>query len=463
MGVENNDSCSQRESAERKGYVRAHRSFNRIWKERDSAEPDILSRILDKDNLNRAYKRVKANKGAPGIDGMTIEASLLWLRENHKELVEKIRKGKYTPSPVRRVEIPKPDGGTRKLGIPTVIDRIIQQAMAQQLMPIFEPLFAEDSFGYRPGRSAKDAILRIKEYAEQGYTRAVVLDLSKYFDTLNHTLLLNLLRQQVKDERVIQMVKRYLKSGVMENGVVTETEEGSPQGGNLSPLLANIYLNEFDWEFKRRGVPCIRYADDIVLLAKSERAAERLLETSTKYLEGKLQLKVNREKSRTVSVFAIRNFKYLGFCFGKNGKGIYVRVHEKSWKKAKDKLRKLTSRSKCGSIVKSMEQIKVFMRGWLNYFSIADMKNNIGDLNGWLYRRIRMCIWKQWKLPRTRMRKLIGLGVDSHYAATIAYDRKGYWFNAGNKAVNWALNKERLINWGFYDLSTAYQSVHVNY
>ena len=459
MGVENNDSCSQRESAERKGYVRAHRSFNRIWKERDSAEPDILSRILDKDNLNRAHKRVKANKGAPGIDGMTIEASLLWLRENHKELVEKIRKGKYTPSPVRRVEIPKPDGGTRKLGIPTVIDRIIQQAMAQQLMPIFEPLFAEDSFGYRPGRSAKDAILRIKEYAEQGYTRAVVLDLSKYFDTLNHTLLLNLLRQQVKDERVIQMVKRYLKSGVMENGVVTETEEGSPQGGNLSPLLANIYLNEFDWEFKRRGVPCIRYADDIVLLAKSERAAERLLETSTKYLEGKLQLKVNREKSRTVSVFAIRNFKYLGFCFGKNGKGIYVRVHEKSWKKAKDKLRKLTSRSKCGSIVKSMEQIKVFMRGWLNYFSIADMKNNIGDLNGWLYRRIRMCIWKQWKLPRTRMRKLIGLGVDSHYAATIAYDRKGYWFNAGNKAVNWALNKERLINWGFYDLSTAYQSM----
>ena len=463
MGVENNDSCSQRDSAERKGYVRAHRSFNRIWKERDSAEPDILSRILDKDNLNRAHKRVKANKGAPGIDGMTIEASLLWLRENHKELVEKIRKGKYTPSPVRRVEIPKPDGGTRKLGIPTVIDRIIQQAMAQQLMPIFEPLFAEDSFGYRPGRSAKDAILRIKEYAEQGYTRAVVLDLSKYFDTLNHTLLLNLLRQQVKDERVIQMVKRYLKSGVMENGVVTETEEGSPQGGNLSPLLANIYLNEFDWEFKRRGVPCVRYADDIVLLAKSERAAERLLETSTKYLEGKLQLKVNREKSRTVSVFAIRNFKYLGFCFGKNGKGIYVRVHEKSWKKAKDKLRKLTSRSKCGSIVKSMEQIKVFMRGWLNYFSIADMKNNIGDLNGWLYRRIRMCIWKQWKLPRTRMRKLIGLGVDSHYAATIAYDRKGYWFNAGNKAVNWALNKERLINWGFYDLSTAYQSMHVNY
>ncbi len=230
MGAENQESYSQRDSAERKGYVRAHRSFNRIWKERDSAEPDILSKILDKDNLNRAYKRVKANKGAPGIDGMTIEEALPWLKGHNHELVERIRRGKYSPSPVRRVEIPKPDGGIRKLGIPTVVDRIIQQAMAQQLMPIYEPLFSDNSFGYRPGRGAKDAIQRIKEYAEQGYTKAVVLDLSKYFDTLNHTILLNLLRKQVKDERVIQIVKRYLKSGVMENGVVTETREGSPQG-----------------------------------------------------------------------------------------------------------------------------------------------------------------------------------------------------------------------------------------
>ena len=463
MGTENKESCSQRDSAERKGYVRAHRSFNRIWKERDSAELDILGKILNKDNLNRAYKRVKANKGAPGVDGMTVEEAFEWLKEHNHELTERIRKGHYTPSPVRRVEIPKPDGGIRKLGIPTVIDRIIQQAMTQQLIPIYEPKFSDGSFGYRPGRSAKDAVQRIKEYAEQGYTRAVVLDLSKYFDTLNHELLVNILRRDIKDERVIQMIKRYLRSGVMENGVVVETEEGSPQGGNLSPLLANIYLNEFDQEFNKRGVPCIRYADDIVLLAKSERASERLLESSTKFLEGTLKLKVNREKSRTVSVFAIRNFKYLGFCFGRNGKGIYVRVHGKSWKKAKDKLRMLTSRSRCGSVVKTIERIKEYMRGWMNYYSMADMKSNIESLNGWLYRRIRMCIWKQWKLPRTRMRKLIGLGVASHYAATIAYDRKGYWFNAGNKAVNWALSKERLINWGFYDLTTAYQSMHINY
>ena len=463
MDAENKESCLQRDSAERKGYVRAHRSFNRIWKERDSAEPDILGKILSKDNLNRAYKRVKANKGAPGVDGMTVEETFLWLKEHSHELTERIRKGHYTPSPVRRVEIPKPDGGVRKLGIPTVTDRIIQQAISQQLIPIYEPKFSEGSFGYRPGRSAKDAVQKIKEYAEQGYTRAVVLDLSKYFDTLNHELLVNILRRDVKDERVIQMIKRYLKSGVMENGVVVKTEEGSPQGGNLSPLLANVYLNEFDQEFNKRGVPCIRYADDIVLLAKSERASERLLESSTKYLEGTLKLRVNREKSRTVSVFAIRNFKYLGFCFGKNGKGIYVRVHGKSWKKAKEKLRMLTSRSRCGSIVKSMERIKEYMRGWLNYYSMADMKSNIESLNGWLYRRIRMCIWKQWKLPKTRKRKLIGLGMPEWVACEGAYSRKAYWRMANAGVVKRALTKERLINWGFYDLATAYQSMHVNY
>ena len=350
MSAENTESCLQRDSAERKGYVRAHRSFNRIWKERDSAEPDILGKILEKDNLNRAYKRVKANKGAPGIDGMTVEGALSWLKEHNHELIQRIKSGHYTPSPVRRKEIPKPDGGVRKLGIPTVIDRIIQQAMAQQIMPIYEPMFSDGSYGYRPGRSAKDAIVKIKEYAEQGYTKAVVLDLSKYFDTLNHELLINILRRNVKDERVIQMVKRYLKSGVMENGVVIETTEGSPQGGNLSPLLANIYLNEFDQEFSRRGVPCI-----------------------------------------------------------------------------------------------------------------ADMKNNIESLNGWLYRRIRMCIWKQWKLPKTRKRKLLSLGLPEWAACEGAYSRKAYWRMANSGVVKRALTKERLIHWGFYDLATAYQSLHVNY
>ena len=458
-----NNGCSQRDSAEHEGYAKASRSFHRIWKERDSAQPELLEAILYKDNLNRAYKRVKANKGKPGIDGMTVEEALPYLREHQRELTDRILRGKYTPSPVRRVEIPKPDGGVRKLGIPTVIDRTIQQAIAQQLMPIYEPLFNETSYGYRPNKSAKDAILKVKEYAEQGYTYAVTLDLSKYFDTLNHELLISLLRRNVKDERVIQLIKRYLKSGVMENGIVMDTEEGSPQGGNLSPLLANIYLNEFDQEFIKRGVPCIRYADDIVLLAKSKRASMRLLESGTKYLEGKLKLTVNRKKSRTVSVFATRNFKFLGYVLGRNGSGIYVRVHPKSWKKFKTKLKTLSSRKKCQSIKPSLEEIKVYARGWLNYYGIASMKNNIEDINGWLYHRIRMCIWKQWKKPKTKIRNLLKMGVPMELAWQAGNSRRGYWFTTQTVAINMAMTKERLINSGFYDLATAYQSVHVNY
>ena len=385
-----NLSCPQRDSAEHEGYAGAQSVGSQEGKEQDGAY--LLERILSRDNLNRAYKRVRANKGAPGIDGMTVEDALPWLREHREELLETIRQGKYKPQPVRRKEIPKPDGGVRKLGIPTVVDRIIQQAIAQQLTPIYEPLFSDLSFGYRPGRSAQMAIQKVKEYAEQGYTQAVLVDLSKYFDTLNHELLMNLLRKNIHDKRVIELIKRYLKAGVMENGLLVKTEEGSPQGGPLSPLLANIYLNEYDQEMARRGVPVIRYADDIVVLAKSKRAAERLLETTQRYLEGKLKLKMNEEKSKVVSVFAIRNFKYLGFAMGKNGRGIYVRVHPKSMKKFKDRLREYSSRRHCQSIRPSLERIKVYVQGWMNYYGIASMKNPIDDLNGWLYRRIRMCI-----------------------------------------------------------------------
>ena len=402
--IENNG-CSQRDSAEHEGYAKASRSFNRIWKERDSAQPKLLEAILYKDNFNRAYKRVKANKGAPGIDGMTIEEALSYLKEHQRELTDRIYRGKYTPSPVRRVEIPKPDGGVRKLGIPTVIDRTLQQAITQQLVPIYEPLFADGSYGYRPNRSAKDAVLKVKEYAEQGYTFAVVLDLSKYFNTLNHEILINLLRKNVEDERVVQLIKRYLKSGVMEDGVVIDTEEGSPQGGNLSPLLANVYL----------------------------------------------------------SVFAIRNFKFLGFALGRNGSGILVRVHPKSWKKFKSRLKELSSRKCCQSIKLSLGKIKVYARGWLNYYGIASMKNKIDDINGWLYHRIRMCIWKQWKLPKTKKRNLIKMGVHEYYANMAANCRRGHWYCANLTTVKKAMTKERLINSGFYDLATAYQSVHVNY
>ena len=304
-----NGGCLQRDSVEHKEYAEAYSTETRKTEEKDGA--DLLAKVLDRDNLNRAYKRVKANKGASGVDGMTVDEALPWLKENGGELLEKIRNGKYKPSPVRRVEIPKDNGGVRKLGIPTVIDRIIQQAIAQVLTPIYEPKFSDGSYGYRPHRSAKDAILKVKEYADLGYKFAVCLDLSKYFDTLNHDMLMNMLREDIKDKMLIDLIKKYLKSGVMENGIVMKTEEGSPQGGNLSPLLANIYLDRFDKEFEGRGVKVVRYADDIILLAKSIRAAERLLRTSTQYLEKKLRLKVNAEKSRAVSVYSIRNFAFL--------------------------------------------------------------------------------------------------------------------------------------------------------
>lgn len=451
--------CLQRDNAEREEYAGARSTGNRETAEADGA--GLLERILDRENLNRAYKRVRANKGAPGIDGMTVEDALGWLRVHREELLESILSGKYKPQPVRRKEIPKPDGGVRKLGIPTVVDRIIQQAIAQQLTPIFEPLFSENSFGYRPGKSAQMAIMRVKEYAEQGYRHAVQIDLSKYFDTLNHELLMNMVREQVHDKRVTELIKRYLKSGVMENGLLVKTEEGSPQGGPLSPLLANIYLNKFDQEMGRRGVPVIRYADDIVVLAKSERAAKRLLETSRKYLEEKLKLKMNKEKSRVVSVVAIRNFKFLGFALGRGKNGYYIRAHADSLRKAKAKLRELTSRSQGRNTRVVMQNVKVYISGWLNYFGIAKMKNTMIDWNGWLRRRLRMYIWKQWKNPKTRVENLKKLGMPDGEAYRKGNTRKGYWAVAGSKILSLTITNERLEQAGYFNILNRYESLHL--
>lgn len=355
--AENVRSCPQRDSTECEGYAGAQSAVQPGNEETAGRSQKLLEAILYRDNLNRAYKRVKANKGAPGVDGMTVEEALPWLKEHGKEMTEAIRSEKYKPTAVRRKEIPKPDGGVRKLGIPTVKDRIVQQAIAQQLMPQYEPKFSEGSYGYR------DAIFKIRGYADEGYEWAVQLDLSKYFDTLNHEKLLNLLRETIKDERVIQLIKKFLKSGVMENGVKIATTEGSPQGGPLSPLLANVYLNEFDCEYERRGVPVIRYADDIVLLCKSQRAAERLLESSIRYLEGKLKLRVNRDKSHIARVNATKNFKFLDFAYGKGKDGLFIRAHPKALLKAKNRLRAITKRNRGVNVRKVMQEIKVYMTG----------------------------------------------------------------------------------------------------
>ena len=448
----------QKASVEHEGYAEAHSTDAQEDGEMGGA--GLLERILDRDNLNSAYKRVKSNKGAAGVDAMSVDEALPWLKEHGRELTESIRTGKYKPSPVRRKEIPKPDGGVRKLGIPTVIDRIVQQAIAQQLTPIFEPLFSDGSYGYRPGRSAKQAIEKVKEHAEQGYTHAVLVDLSKYFDTLNHELLMNLLRKQIHDKRVTELIKRYLKSGVMENGVMVKTEEGSPQGGPLSPLLANVYLNEFDKEMERRGVKVIRYADDIVVLAKSQRAAERLLVSSRKYLENQLKLKINLDKSKVVGVFAIRNFKFLGFALGRGKGGIFIRAHAESLKKAKRKLKELTSRSQGRNVRAVMHKVKVYMQGWLGYFGIASIKTTLADWNGWLRRRIRMYIWKQWKKPRTRVTNLTKLGIPEKYAHMWGNTRLGYWRIAGTAVLSRSITNKRLAQAGYFDISRKYESLH---
>lgn len=448
--------CLQRDSVERQEYAGAPSASNREGEERGGAG-DLLEKILDRDNLNKAYKQVKRNHGAPGIDGMTVEAALPWLREHREELLQSIREGTFKPNPVRRKEIPKPDGGVRKLGIPTVIDRVIQQAIAQQLQPIFEPLFSDVSYGYRPKRSAQQAILKVKGYAQQGYTHAVKVDLSKYFDTLNHELLMNLLRKQIHDKRVTDLIKRYLKSGVMENGVVCKTEEGSPQGGPLSPLLANVYLNEYDQEMERRGVKVIRYADDIVALAKSKRAAQHLLESSRKLLEGKLKLTMNTQKSKVVSVVAQKNFKFLGFCLGKNGKGIYIRSHRKSIDKAKRKLKELTCRSQGRNVRIVMQNVKAFIRGWIGYFYVADLKRTLQGWNQWLRRRFRCYIWKQWKKPKTKVANLRKLGIPKDKAFQWGNSRLGYWRVAGSAVLQRSITNEKLALAGYYDFPAQYE------
>lgn len=455
-----NKGCLQKDNAEREEYAGARSIDNRETAETDGAS--LLEEILDRENLNRAYKRVKSNKGAPGIDGMTVEDAFGWIKEHREKLVGSIRSGKYKPKPVRRKEIPKSDGGMRQLGIPTVIDRVIQQAIAQQLTPIFEPLFSEKSYGYRPGKSAQMAIQKVKEYADQGYGYAVLIDLSKYFDTLNHELLMNMVREQVSDKRVTDLIKKYLKSGVLENGLLVKTEEGSPQGGPLSPLLANIYLNRFDQEMESRGVPVIRYADDIVILAKSERAAKRLLESARKYLEEKLKLKVNGEKSRVVNVAAIRNFKFLGFALGRGKNGYYIRAHAESLKKAKAKLKELTSRSQGRNVRMVMHNVKVYVRGWLGYFGIASMKETMRDWDGWLRRRFRMYIWKQWKKPGTKVMNLMKLGMPEWQAYRNGNTRKGYWAVAGSGILNHTITNKRLAQAGYYSILDQYESLHSN-
>lgn len=420
----------------------------------------LLERILQRENLNAAYKRVKQNGGAAGIDGMTVEEMLPYLKEHREDLLESIRSGRYKPQAVRRVEIPKPDGGVRKLGVPTVIDRMIQQATVQILQPIFEKGFSESSYGFRPKRSAKQATKQALEYYKAGYVWVVDIDLAKYFDTVNHDILIGKVRETVKDEAVIRLIRKFLKSGVMEDGLINPTTEGTPQGGNLSPLLSNIYLTAFDRMLESRGHKFVRYADDCNIYVKSRRAAERVMEGSTKYLEGKLKLRVNREKSQIGSPLKL---KFLGFSLYKIGKTTGIRPHGKSLKRFKDKIRELTSRKQARPVELILRRLKIYTTGWLGYYSIADMKERIKAINEWTRRRIRQIFWKQWKKIKTKHDNLVKLGIPNDKAWEWAYTRKAYWRIADSWILHRSLTNEYLASIGYDDISKRYEALHLNH
>ncbi len=451
--------CRQRDSAEHEeegGALIGRRITENNITNADRKEDGLLEQIVNPDNLNRAYKRVKRNKGAGGVDGMGVDELLRYLKDNGEEIRESILAGKYQPAPVRRVEIPKENGKKRKLGIPTAVDRVIQQAIAQVLTPIYEPKFVETSYGFRPGRSAHDALRKCQTYLEEGYVWAVDMDLEKFFDTVNQSKLMEILSRDIKDGRVLSLIHKYLRAGAVWCGRFEDTEIGVPQGGPLSPLCANIMLNELDHELLKRGHRFVRYADDMMILCKSKASARQTLEHIIPYIERKLFLKVNREK--TVVSYA-GNIKFLGYGFYKNQKGFRMRVHRKTKGKMKAKVKELTSRRNIQSYEEWKKKMKQFIVGWINYYKLADMGNLLKDTDEWMRRRIRMVFWKRWKRVRTRYRSLEKLGTSHSNAGILANSRKGYWRIANSPILKAALSNLRLEKDGFQYFNSYYKSV----
>jgi group II intron reverse transcriptase/maturase len=419
---------------------------------------NLLELILRKDNLNKAYKRVKSNKGAGGTDGMQVDELLPYLKENQDNLIQEIKGGRFKPNPVRRVEIPKETKDEfRKLGVPTVVDRVIQQAIIQELTPIYEEQFSENSFGFRPKRGAHNALKQCQKNVNEGYVYVVDMDLEKFFDTVCQSKLIEVLGRTIKDGRVISLIHKYLNAGVITKGVFEKTEVGMPQGGPLSPLLSNIMLNEVDKELESRGHRFVRYADDCMIFCKSKKSAERTLENIIPFIEERLFLKLNRKKTQVAHISKV---KYLGYTFYRYRGKCRFRVHPKSVTKMKDAIRNLTDRNNGMSNAAREDKYQQLVRGWIEYFKLADMKNLLKGIDEWARRRIRAVYWKQWKKIKTKYRMLKAIGCEHWRAKELACSRKGYWRMA--KVLNQIFTNKIIAKLGYTSMLDYYLIVYEN-
>lgn len=427
----------------------------RQGKNGDPQEETMMDQMLAPENLSQAWKRVRSNNGAPGIDGMSVEAFPAFCRNHWPRIRSAIKEGTYRPAPVRRVLIPKPDGTQRPLGVPTVLDRVIQQAMAQVLGPLFEADFSEHSYGFREGRNAHQAVRQVEYGWEEGRRHAVDCDLKSFFDTVNHDRLMTVLRGKIKDGKVLGLLRAYLQAGVrLPDGTTEATPLGVPQGGPLSPLLANIVLTPLDKELEARGHMFARYADDFVVMVKSAKAAKRVMESLTRYVEGKLKLVVNREKSKTGP---LKTCAFLGFQIGARGKAVWT---AKALSRFKERVREITRRNRGHRVEDVINELRLYVTGWLNYFGISHSYKVVVEFAEWVRRRVRLYYWKQWKQPRTRRRNLIKLGADPKEVKLATRSRKGYWRMSSNRIVQQALTNQWLEEQGVPNMRTLWIKRH---
>ena len=413
----------------------------------------LMEKAVERSNMLRALRRVKQNRGSCGVDGMELKEFMPYLMDHWPAIREQLLRDAYHPSPVRRVEIPKPDGGVRLLGIPTVVDRLIQQALLQVLTPLFDPEFSDFSFGFRPGRSAHDAVKKAHEYISAGYRYVVDLDLEKFFDRVNHDILMSRVARRVKDKSVLRLIRRYLKAGVMLDGCCVRSEVGTPQGGPLSPLLANIMLDDLDKELEKRGARFVRYADDCNLYVKSLRSGRRVYESVTRFVEGRLKLNVNKEKS---AVDRPWKRKFLGFSFTAE-KLPRIRLAPKTVERFKERVRKMTKRRWSIAMKTRIMKLKEYLMGWFGYFKLIETPSVWEKLDKWIRRRLRACMLKQWKLPKTKRKKLIGLGIPKEGATKIAGSRKGCWRLADSPQLKKALGLAFWHDQGLFSLTENYR------